>query len=114
MGNLADLIAKYGFPIVAAGGMGYMIYYVWTWATREIKPVLNDANTVLIALIDRIRMLDNDLIEKILTIKEERKYTLYDLSKKLGFQVTTIERWLRTGHINQVYAQLVKERLGIE
>jgi hypothetical protein len=62
MGNLADLIAKYGFPIVAAAGMGYMIYYVWTWATREIKPVLNDANTVLIALIDRIRMLDNDLI----------------------------------------------------
>jgi hypothetical protein len=62
MGNLADLIAKYGFPIVAAGGMGYMIYYVWTWATKEIKPVLSDANVVLIALIDRIRMLDNDLI----------------------------------------------------
>ena len=62
MGNLADLISKYGFPIVAAAGMSYMIYYVWTWATKEIKPVLNDANTVLIALIDRIRMLDNDLI----------------------------------------------------
>jgi hypothetical protein len=42
--------------------MGYMIFYVWTWATKEIKPILNDANTVLIALIDRIRMLDNDLI----------------------------------------------------
>jgi hypothetical protein len=39
-----------------------MIFYVWTWATKEIKPILNDANTVLIALIDRIRMLDNDLI----------------------------------------------------
>jgi hypothetical protein len=62
MGGLAELINKYGFPIVAAGGMGYMIYYVWTWATKEIKPVLSDANTVLIALIDRIRMLDNDLI----------------------------------------------------
>lgn len=62
MGNLAELISKYGFPIVAAAGMSYMIYYVWTWATKEIKPVLNDANTVLIALIDRIRMLDNDLI----------------------------------------------------
>jgi hypothetical protein len=60
--DLAQLISKYGFPIVAAGGMGYMIYYVWTWATREIKPVLTDANVVLIALIDRIRMLDNDLI----------------------------------------------------
>jgi len=62
MGNIADLISKYGFPIVAAAGMSYMIYYVWTWATKEIKPVLNDANVVLIALIDRIRMLDNDLI----------------------------------------------------
>ena len=62
MGNVADLIAKYGFPIVAAAGMGYMIYYVWTWATTIVKPVLKDANTVLIALIDLIRMLDNDLI----------------------------------------------------
>lgn len=62
MGGIADLINKYGFPIVAAGGMGYLIYYVWIWATQEVKPVLNDANIVLIALIDRIRMLDNDLI----------------------------------------------------
>ena len=62
MGDIAELINKYGFPIVAAGGMGYLIYYVWVWATQEVKPVLSDANTVLIALIDRIRMLDNDLI----------------------------------------------------
>jgi hypothetical protein len=62
MDGIADLINKYGFPIVAAGGMGYMIYYVWTWATKEIKPVTSEASTVLIALIDRIRMLDNDLI----------------------------------------------------
>lgn len=62
MSDIADLINKYGFPIIAAGGMGYLIYYVWIWATQEVKPVLSDANTVLIALIDRIRMLDNDLI----------------------------------------------------
>ena len=62
MGNIAELINKYGFPIVAAGGMGYLIYYVWEWATKEIKPVLGEANGTLIALIDRIRMLDNDLI----------------------------------------------------
>ena len=60
--NVADLINKYGFPIVAAAGMGYLIYYVWQWATIEIKPVLSEASSVLIALIDRIRMLDNDLI----------------------------------------------------
>jgi hypothetical protein len=61
-GNLVEMINKYGFPIIAAGGTGYMIYYVWLWATKEIKPVLNEANTTLIGLIDRIRMLDNDLI----------------------------------------------------
>ena len=32
------------------------------WSTKEVKPVISEANTVLIALIDRIRMLDNDLI----------------------------------------------------
>ena len=60
--DLAELVNKYGFPIVAAGGMGYFIYYVWTWVTKEIKPVLSEASSVLIALIDRVRMLDNDLI----------------------------------------------------
>lgn len=65
LGRIMDIVAlinKYGFPIVAAVGGGYMVYYVWVWATKEVKPVLSEANTVLIALIDRIRMLDNDLI----------------------------------------------------
>jgi len=60
--DIVSLINKYGFPIVAAFGMGYFVYYVWTWVTTEIKPVTTEANNVLIALIDRIRMLDNDLI----------------------------------------------------
>jgi hypothetical protein len=62
MNDFVQIINKYGFPIVAAGGMGYLIYYVWEWATKEIKPVLSEANVTLIALIDRLRMLDNDLI----------------------------------------------------
>ena len=60
--DIVTLINKYGFPIVMAVGMGFIIKYVWEWATKEVKPVISDANTVLIALIDRIRMLDNDLI----------------------------------------------------
>ena len=77
--DVVELINKYGFPIVAAGGMGYMIYYVWTWATKEVKPVLSEANTVLIALIDRIRMLDNDLIrlnQKVNTVLHLRGKTI--------------------------------------
>lgn len=57
-----EIVNRYGFPILAALGMGYLVYYVWTWVTREIKPVLSNANTTLVKLIDRIRVLDNDLI----------------------------------------------------
>ena len=79
MEGLVDLVNKYGFPIVAAAGMGYFIYYVWTWVTTEIKPVIGQANGTLIALIDRIRMLDNDLIrlnQKVETVMELRGKTI--------------------------------------
>ncbi len=62
MTELATVIKDFGFPIVAAVGMGYFVFYVWKWVTTEIKPVLGQANSTLIALIDRIRMLDNDMI----------------------------------------------------
>ena len=60
--ELVEAINQYGFPIIAAMGLGYFVYYIWQWVTQEIKPMLGEANTTLIALIDRIRMLDNDLI----------------------------------------------------
>jgi len=75
MDNLVDIVNKYGFPIVAAAGMGYFVYFVWKWVTEEIKPVIGQANGTLIALIDRIRMLDNDLIrlnQKVETVMELR------------------------------------------
>lgn len=78
MDQIAELVSKYGFPIVAAGGMGWMIHYVWNWVTQEVKPVLSEANTVLIALIDRIRMMDNDLLrlrEKLTVIQELKQNT---------------------------------------
>jgi transcriptional regulator with XRE-family HTH domain len=58
-------------------------------------------------------MRDSELVKKILQLKEERGYTLYDLSKRLDLQVTTIERWLKTKRINKVYAQLVREKLHL-
>jgi hypothetical protein len=79
MENLADLINRFGFPVVAAVGLSGMTYYVWSWATKEIKPVLSEANTTLVALIDRIRVLDNDLIrldQKVQTIIQLRRIAL--------------------------------------
>jgi hypothetical protein len=75
--QLTELISKYGFPIVAAVGMGYFIFFIYSYVTQKIIPVIKDTNTIIIALIDRIRMLDNDLIRLtqkvnvVLQIKED-------------------------------------------
>jgi hypothetical protein len=60
--NIVELINTYGFPIIACIGLGYFIYYVWTWVTEEVDPVIEESHMTLIQLIDRVRMLDNDLI----------------------------------------------------
>jgi len=60
--DIGEIISQYGFPVVAACGLGYFVYYVWVWSTTEVEPLLGEAQSTLIALIDRVRMLDNDLI----------------------------------------------------
>jgi hypothetical protein len=60
--NFVQFVEQYGMPIAMAGGMGYFIFFIWKYVTTQIKPKLGQAFTVLVALIDRIRMLDNDLI----------------------------------------------------
>ena len=62
MDGIATAINEYGFPIVATVGLLYMIHFIWNFITNNIKAKLAEANTTLIALIDRIRMLDNDII----------------------------------------------------
>ena len=59
-------------------------------------------------------MVDNELIEKLRLLKEQNGYTLHELSKKIDIQVSTLERWLKTGRINKVYADVVRGRLGIK
>jgi len=59
-------------------------------------------------------MIDNELIEKIRLLKEKNGYTLHELSKRIDIQVSTLERWLKTGRINKLYADVVRERLGIK
>ena len=75
MDSVVDAISKYGFPIIAACGLGYFVYYIWKWVTTEIKPVIEETTGKLIGLIDKVRMLDNDMIRlttKISLITEEK------------------------------------------
>jgi len=60
--DIATAIKDFGFPVVAAMGLGYFIYYIWKWVTETIDPILGETQFTLIKLVDRVRMLDNDLI----------------------------------------------------
>lgn len=60
--QLTLLIKQYGFPIVSSVGMGYFVYFIYKFVTDKLMPLIGETNVILIALIDRIRMLDNDLI----------------------------------------------------
>ena len=60
--DLGKAVSEYGFPIIAAMGMGYFIFFIWKWVTETIDPVLGQTMGTLIKLVDRVRMLDNDLI----------------------------------------------------
>ena len=74
--DVAQLIGEYGFPIVATVGLLYMIYYIWNFVTKKIKPRLSQTNAIVVDLIDRIRLLDNDIIrlqQKLDTVIEMRE-----------------------------------------
>lgn len=53
-----------------------MIYFIWQFITNEIKSKLGETIVTLIELIDRVRMLDNDIIrlqQKLDTVIEIRE-----------------------------------------
>lgn len=59
---LTEAIKQYGFPIVSSVGMGYFVYFIYKFVTTKLMPIIGETNVILVALIDRIRMLDNDMI----------------------------------------------------
>ena len=60
--TVTSIVQDYGFPTVAVFFLAYFIYFLWKFITTEITPKLSSTSATLIKLIDRIRMLDNDLI----------------------------------------------------
>jgi hypothetical protein len=76
--QVTEAIKQYGFPIISSVGMGYFVYFIYQFVTTKIMPIIGETNVTLIALIDRIRMLDNDLIRLqqkvsvVLQMKEEK------------------------------------------
>ena len=77
--SIIDILNQYGFATLAAIAMGWFIYFIYKFTTENLKKKLGEANTALIGLLDRIRMLDNDIIrlrsklDTILEIREEEE-----------------------------------------
>ena len=77
--DIAGLISEFGFPAVAVVGLGYFVYYVWSFVTNELDPKIEEMHFQLIRVIDQVRMLDDDLIrlqqkvDVVLEYKENEK-----------------------------------------
>jgi hypothetical protein len=86
--DIVDILNRYGFATLAAIGMGWFIYFIYIYITTQIKVKLGEMNSVLIQLIDKIRMLDNDLIRlrsklnTVLTLREQEKREKKENSKE--------------------------------
>jgi len=83
--DIVSLLEQYGFATLAAVAMGYFIYFIYTFVTTQIIEKLDKAQITTIALIDRIRMLDNDLIRlrsKLNTVLEMRENEQKDSKQK--------------------------------
>lgn len=73
--SIVEILNQYGFATLAAVAMGYFIYFIYTFVTEKIIEKLDGQMVTLVALIDRVRMLDNDIIRlrsKLDTILEIR------------------------------------------
>lgn len=76
MDEITTLIQDFGFPVVMSMGMGYFIYYIWTFISNELEPKIEQMHMALIRCIDANRMLDNDMIrlqQKVNVILQYRK-----------------------------------------
>ena len=74
--DILEILNQYGFATLGAVAMGYFIFFIYTYVTEQIIEKLDNTMKVLIALIDRVRMLDNDIIRlrsKLNTVLEIRE-----------------------------------------
>ena len=102
--TVIEILNQYGFATLAAIAMGYFIYFIYKFTTENIKAKLGQANTALIGLLDRIRMLDNDLIRlrsKLNTVLElqenERRNIKSKESKRISLSKGCLKDTTRDG-----------------
>tara|TARA_X000000950_G_scaffold285927_1_gene393256 strand:+ start:1118 stop:1375 length:258 start_codon:yes stop_codon:yes gene_type:complete len=74
--DVVTILAEFGFAITAVIGLGYFIWWIWTFVSNNIDPKIEEMHLQLIRVIDQVRMLDNDLIrlqEKVNVVLEYKE-----------------------------------------
>lgn len=83
--GFAQLISEYGFPVVMMVGLGYFIYFIWNFIGEHIDPALEEMHMALIKVIDKTRMLDQDMIrlqQKVNTVLQLKEQEVLSDDKK--------------------------------
>ena len=82
--DIASLVNEYGFPAVMVVGLGYFVFFVWKFVNEKLQPEIDKQHMALIKLIDRMRMLDQDLIRLQQKVYVVLKYKENEEMKKRG------------------------------
>lgn len=82
--DIASLVNEYGFPAVMVVGLGYFVFFVWKFVNEKLQPEIDKQHMALIRLIDRMRMLDQDLIRLQQKVDVVLKYKEVEELKKKG------------------------------
>lgn len=105
MDNVADLISQFGFPIVAMVGLGYFIYFIWTFIGEHIDPALHEMHIALIRVIDKTRMLDQDMIrlqQKVNVVLEYRAVQKIIEQAQKEKELEALKEKVNTSHVEKV------------
>ena len=108
MDNVADLISQFGFPIVAMVGLGYFIYFIWTFIGEHIDPALHDMHIALIRVIDKTRMLDQDMIrlqQKVNVVLEYRAVQKIIEQAQKEKELEELKEKVNTTHVEKIKAK---------
>jgi len=74
----ADMIAKFGFSLIALTGLGFFVWHIWKWVTNTVNPAHGNCGGSLGKLKKQIQALDNDMIRLNMKLKiliQERHIT---------------------------------------
>ena len=74
----ADMIAKFGFSLIALIGLGFFVWHIWKWVTNTVNPALGDCGGSLGKLKKQVQDMQ-DSIQQAHSELQSAEHTVDDL-----------------------------------